>query len=63
MSFGSVFSAIGTKMGMDPLTANILGSGFDASSDYLAQSQDRAQLEAIYSCLLYTLTLPTTPYV
>ena len=33
---------------MDPLTANILGSGFDASSDYLAQSQDRAQLEAIY---------------
>tara|TARA_B100000614_G_scaffold257614_1_gene278189 strand:- start:121 stop:1023 length:903 start_codon:yes stop_codon:yes gene_type:complete len=48
MSFGSVFSAIGTKMGMDPLTANILGSGFDASSDYLAQSQDRAQLEAIY---------------
>lgn len=48
MSFGSVFASIGTKIGMDPVTASIIGGGYDAISDYSAQSKDRAQLENIF---------------
>tara|TARA_B100000941_G_scaffold290924_1_gene276148 strand:+ start:21460 stop:22362 length:903 start_codon:yes stop_codon:yes gene_type:complete len=48
MSFGSVFASIGTKMGMDPVTASILGGGYDAVSDYSAQAKDRAQLQDIF---------------
>ena len=36
MSFGSVFASIGTKIGMDPVTASIIGGGYDAISDYLS---------------------------